>query len=102
MGANAAGLCCAWQKRTSRCDVSRPSRWVRCGGLWRSGPQAFGCRDWFSARASTVAELEAALTHIASHPGAASVEVIIPNQESQPLPDAVIDSGNKLKPPLVS
>ncbi len=49
-----------------------------------------------------MAELEAALTHIASHPGAASVEVIIPNQESQPLPDAVIDSGNKLKPPLVS
>lgn len=65
-------------------------------------PQAFGCRDWFSARVSTVAELEAALTHIASHPGAAYVEVIIPNEESQPLPDAVIDSGYKLKTPSVS
>ena len=65
-------------------------------------PQAFGCRDWFSARVSTVAELDAALAHIASHPGAAYVEVIIPNEESQPLPEAVIDSGYKLKTPSIS
>lgn len=65
-------------------------------------PQAFGCRDWFSTRVSTVAELEAALQHIASHPSAAYVEVMIPNEESQPLSDEMIDSGYKLKTPSIN
>ena len=62
-------------------------------------PEAFGCRDWFSARVATLAELDRALERIASHPGAAYIEVMIPGEESQPLPDAVIDSGYKLRTP---
>ena len=62
-------------------------------------PEAFGCRDWYSARVATLAELDRALERIASHPGAAYIEVMIPGEESQPLPDAVIDSGYKLRTP---
>jgi len=45
-----------------------------------------------------------AVTHgsgdrIAAHDGAAYVEVMIPNEESQPTPGAVIDRGYKLQPP---
>jgi indolepyruvate decarboxylase len=62
-------------------------------------PAAFGCKDWYSARASTVAELEQSLAAIDTHDGAAYVEVMIPNQESQPLPPATIDRGYKLDTP---
>jgi len=56
-------------------------------------PAAFGCKNWYSARVSTVAELEQSLAAIDTHDGAAYVEVMIPNQESQPLPPATIDRG---------
>ena len=62
-------------------------------------PNAFGCRNWLSAKVSTVAELDAVLDQIDSHDGAAYVEVMIPDEESQPLPDAVIDRGYKLNTP---
>lgn len=62
-------------------------------------PAAFGCRGWLSAKVSTVAELEEALDAIEKHSGAAYVEVMIPDEESQPLPDAVIDRGYKLRTP---
>lgn len=53
-------------------------------------PEAMGCA-WWTGRAATVAELDGALAAIRNHPGAAYLEVIIPAEESQPLPDAVID-----------
>ena len=62
-------------------------------------PAAFGCKNWYSARVSTVAELEQSLAAIDTHDGAAYVEVMIPNQESQPLPPATIDRGYKLDTP---
>ena len=62
-------------------------------------PTAFGCTDWFSARVSTVAELDDALATISAHDGAAYIEVMIPNEESQPLPPATIDRGYKLLTP---
>jgi indolepyruvate decarboxylase len=62
-------------------------------------PAAFGCKDWLSAKVSTVAELDRALDQIDAHPGAAYIEVMIPNEESQPLPDDVIDRGYKLQTP---
>ena len=62
-------------------------------------PAAFGCKNWYSARVSTVAELEQSLEAIGTHDGAAYVEVMIPNQESQPLPPATIDRGYKLDTP---
>jgi len=62
-------------------------------------PAAFGCSDWFAARVSTVAELEQALTAIGGDDRAAYIEVMIPNEESQPLPADVQDRGYKLRTP---
>jgi indolepyruvate decarboxylase len=62
-------------------------------------PEAFGCRNWLTARVSTVAELEQVLVDIEKHDGAVYVEVMIPEEESQPLPDDVIDRGYKLRTP---
>jgi indolepyruvate decarboxylase len=64
-------------------------------------PEAFGCKNWVSARVSTVAELDQVLDHIESHDGAAYIEVMIPNEESQPMPEETIESGYKLKTPEV-
>ncbi len=64
-------------------------------------PEAFGCKNWLSARVSTVAELDAVLDQIDAHDGAAYIEVMIPNEESQPLPESTIDSGYKLTTPSV-
>ena len=46
-----------------------------------------------------MAELDAALDAIDAHDGAAYIEVMIPDEESQPLPDDVIDRGYKLRTP---
>ncbi len=62
-------------------------------------PEAFGCRGWLSTRVSTVAELDAALDAIEAHDGAAYVEVMIPDEESQPLPEEVLDRAYKLQTP---
>jgi indolepyruvate decarboxylase len=62
-------------------------------------PEAFGCRNWLCAKVSTVAELEKVLDDIEGHAGAAYVEVMIPDEESQPLPEHVIDRGYKLQTP---
>jgi len=62
-------------------------------------PEAFGCKDWLCAKVSTVAELEKVLDDIEDHDGAAYIEVMIPDEESQPLPDHVIDRGYKLQTP---
>jgi indolepyruvate decarboxylase len=48
---------------------------------------------------TTVVELEQALTAIKTHDGAAYIEVMIPNEESQPLPPETIDRGYKLMTP---
>lgn len=64
-------------------------------------PGAFGCKNWLSARVSTVAELDQVLDQIESHDGAAYIEVMIPNEESQPMPESTNDSGYKLKTPEV-
>ena len=40
-------------------------------------------------------------SHIESHDGAAYIEVMIPNEESQPMPEETIESGYKLKTPEV-
>jgi len=64
-------------------------------------PEAFGCKNWLSARVSTVAELDQILDLIETHSGAAYVEVMIPSEESQPIDGATIDSGYKLKTPEI-
>ena len=62
-------------------------------------PAAFGCKDWLSAKVSTLAELDEVLDAIESHKGAAYIEVMIPDAESQPLTEEVIDRGYKLQTP---
>ncbi len=62
-------------------------------------PAAFGCRDWLSVKVATVGELDDALDAVEAHDGAAYLEVMIPDEESQPLPDEVIDRGYKLRTP---
>ncbi len=62
-------------------------------------PAAFGCRNWLTAKVGTVAELDEILDRIDAHDGAAYIEVMIPNDESQPMPNDVIDRGYKLKTP---
>ena len=64
-------------------------------------PVAFGCKGWIVAKVATNAELDAALAKRASEDAAAYIEVMIPNEESQPLPDAVVDRGYKLRTPAV-
>lgn len=64
-------------------------------------PEAFGCKAWLTAKVSTVAELDKVLDQIDAHDGAAYIQVLIPNEESQPLPDEAIDRGYKLKTPTV-
>lgn len=62
-------------------------------------PEAFGCQGWLTAQVGTVAELDAVLDRIDAHDGAAYVKVLIPNEESQPLPAESIDRGYKLRTP---
>jgi indolepyruvate decarboxylase len=62
-------------------------------------PEAFGCKGWLTAKVGTVADLEKVLDDIEAHDGAAYVEVMIPNEESQPFPDEVIDRAYKLRTP---
>ena len=64
-------------------------------------PEAFGCKNWLIARLSTVGELDEVLDRIDAHDGAAYIEVMIPNEESQPLPASTIDSGYKLNTPPI-
>lgn len=64
-------------------------------------PQAFGCQGWLTLKVGTVAELEAAFAKIAAHEGAAYIEVMIPEAESQPLPEGIIDNAYKLRTPPV-
>lgn len=52
-------------------------------------PGAMGCSSWFSARVSTVGELDAVIERVNAFDGASYIEVIIPPSESQPLPLAV-------------
>jgi len=52
-------------------------------------PGAMGCDSWFCVRASTVAELDAAIEKANTFDGASYIEVMIPTSESQPLPMSV-------------
>jgi indolepyruvate decarboxylase len=64
-------------------------------------PEAFGCKGWLSAKVGTVAELEEVLVKIEKHDGAAYVQVLIPESESQPLPAEDLDRDYKLRVPPI-
>ena len=58
-----------------------------------------GCKDWLVRRVATIGELEDALDAINAGGGAAYIEVMIPESESQPLPRAAIDYAYKTQTP---
>ena len=62
-------------------------------------PNAMGCHTWFSVRVSTVAELDAAIDKANSFDGASYIEVMIPQDESQPLPQIVLNQIYKTNIP---
>jgi indolepyruvate decarboxylase len=62
-------------------------------------PDAFGCKDWLTAKVATVRALEDVLAQIDDTDGAAYIEVMIPNEESQPLPRSRIDQFYRLNTP---
>jgi indolepyruvate decarboxylase len=64
-------------------------------------PEAFGCKGWLSAKVGNVAELEEVLAKIERYDGAAYVQVLIPESESQPLPADDLDRDYKLRVPPV-
>lgn len=64
-------------------------------------PEAFGCKGWLSAKVGTIAELEEVLGKIEKHDGAAYVQVLIPESESQPLPAEDLDRDYKLCVPPI-
>jgi indolepyruvate decarboxylase len=64
-------------------------------------PEAFGCKGWLTAKVATVKALEDVLKQIDDTDGAAYIEVMIPNAESQPLPRSNIDQRYLLKTPTV-
>lgn len=65
-------------------------------------PEAMGCKDWFATRVDTIGELEAALQKAKDFPGASYLEVMIPPEESQPLPEPVRDIVYKTGTPKSS
>ena len=64
-------------------------------------PEAFGCKGWLTAKVGTVAELEDILEKIENHDGAAYIQVLIPESESQPISEVDIDRDYKLRVPPV-
>jgi len=64
-------------------------------------PEAFGCKGWLTAKVGTVAELDDILCQIEKHDGAAYIQVLIPETESQPLPAEIIDRDYKLRVPPI-
>ncbi len=64
-------------------------------------PEAFGCKWWFVAKVATNADLDAALERVAAEDTAAYIGVMISEEESQPMTEAIIDNGYKLRTPPI-
>ncbi|HEX4139546.1 MAG TPA: thiamine pyrophosphate-binding protein [Candidatus Methylacidiphilales bacterium] len=65
---------------------------------WRYSelPRVFGCDNWFTARATTCAELDAALEGASNAPGGAYVEVVTDPYAASPLALKLHDSFRRL------
>ena len=62
-------------------------------------PEAMGCKNWITAKVSTVGELEAVMSKINEASSPAYVEVMIPAAESAPKSDEMKDRAYKLRTP---
>lgn len=62
-------------------------------------PEVFGCRDWYSVRVETVAQLSQALEVAGRGDRAAYVEIVLGAADTpHPLPDPVLDRMYEVKP----
>jgi len=61
-------------------------------------PQAMGCKDWFTAKVTTVSELDAVFAQLSSETRAAYIEIMIPTEESQPLSRDILSRMYKADP----
>ena len=68
------------------------------GWNYHSLPAAMGCRDWFCTRIETVGDFESALLEARNHSGGCYLEVMIPETESQPLSNEIINRVYKTYP----
>jgi indolepyruvate decarboxylase len=62
-------------------------------------PEAMGCKGWLSRRVSTIGELEDVFSSIDANNTGAYIEVMIPEDESRPLPVEIIDRIYKFRTP---
>ena len=62
-------------------------------------PKALGCTDWLVRRVETIKDLEETLESLKNHDEAAYIEVMIPETESQPFPEELIDQIYKFRTP---
>ncbi|MFO1414522.1 MAG: thiamine pyrophosphate-binding protein [Burkholderiales bacterium] len=63
-------------------------------------PAAMGCDQWFAAKVATLGELDAAIRKASGFDGASYIEVMIPEEESQPLPKPVREIVYKSETPV--
>ncbi len=61
-------------------------------------PAAMGCRGWYAARVETVGELEQAIAAVQAKRVAAYIEVVLPPEESRPLPGPLLDRIYRTRP----
>ena len=62
-------------------------------------PEAMGCKNWITAKVTTVGELDAVITRINQANSPAYVEVMIPASESAPKSEDIKDRAYKLRTP---
>ena len=62
-------------------------------------PKALGCTGWLSKRVETIKDLEETLETLKTHDEAAYIEVMIPESESQPFPEEIINQIYKFRTP---
>ena len=62
-------------------------------------PKALGCTGWLSKRVETIKDLEETLEILKTHDEAAYIEVMIPESESQPFPEEIINQIYKFRTP---
>ena len=63
-------------------------------------PEVFGCDGWWSARISSLSALERAFAEIRNHRGGDYLKMI-PAEESQPLPEELIEQLHQTHTPNV-
>lgn len=62
-------------------------------------PEAMGCQGWITGKATTVAELDGFIQRIQASNAPAYIEVMIPAEESQPVPKSIQEQMYKLNTP---